>query len=425
MRATVFGTGYVGLVTGTCLAEVGHQVTCVDIDQAKVDGLNRGVIPIYEPGLSPMVKANHAAGRLRFTTDAASAIAHGDVLFIAVDDLNDWVGCLGGHPQTKTPNFDRVAREGALFKNAFTSNPKCSPCRATILTGRNSWQLKEAVSHNGLFPEGFEVYPDLLERSVYTVGLTGKGWGPGDFKTQAKRTRNPAGPSFDGQVNAPVASGINRNDYGKNFDAFLQQREAGKPFCFWMGFHEPHRVYEPNSGVRLGKKLPDVTVPSYLPDTAIVRGDLADYAIEVEWADAFIGNMQGSIGETSVLACLIGAAFLVYTRIASWRIMLSVLLGMVATHVLAERDADGSLTTAQWLAGGRASALFAVLVWWFGPLVSIGTWQPLVSELARALLIGVVVVLVIARMAWRRWQAKRAVEDGRQQPGRHGPDQPR
>jgi len=84
MRVTIFGTGYVGLVTGTCLADVGHDVVCVDIDQAKVEGLNRGVIPIYEPGLEPMVKANHAAGRLNFTTDAAAAIAHGDVIFIAV-----------------------------------------------------------------------------------------------------------------------------------------------------------------------------------------------------------------------------------------------------------------------------------------------------------------------------------------------------
>ena len=84
MRVTIFGTGYVGLVTGTCLAEVGHDVVCVDIDAAKVDGLNRGEIPIYEPGLAPMVKDNHAAGRLVFTTDATKAIAHGDIVFIAV-----------------------------------------------------------------------------------------------------------------------------------------------------------------------------------------------------------------------------------------------------------------------------------------------------------------------------------------------------
>ena len=84
MRVSIFGTGYVGLVTGTCLAEVGHDVLCVDVDAGKVDGLHQGIIPIYEPGLEPMVKANHAAGRLRFSTDAARAIAHGEVVFIAV-----------------------------------------------------------------------------------------------------------------------------------------------------------------------------------------------------------------------------------------------------------------------------------------------------------------------------------------------------
>jgi len=84
MRVTVFGTGYVGLVTGTCLAEVGNHVVCVDIDQAKVDGLNRGVIPIYEPGLEEIVLANHKAQRVEFTTDAVAAIDHGEIIFIAV-----------------------------------------------------------------------------------------------------------------------------------------------------------------------------------------------------------------------------------------------------------------------------------------------------------------------------------------------------
>ena len=84
MRVAIFGTGYVGLVTGTCLADVGHEVVCVDVDAAKVEALADGVVPIYEPGLEPMVKANHAAGRLRFTTDAAAAVAHGEILVIAV-----------------------------------------------------------------------------------------------------------------------------------------------------------------------------------------------------------------------------------------------------------------------------------------------------------------------------------------------------
>jgi len=84
MRVTIFGTGYVGLVTGTCLAEVGHDVVCVDIDQAKVDGLNRGILPIYEPGLEPLVKSNHATGKLRFTIDAPAAVAYAETIFIAV-----------------------------------------------------------------------------------------------------------------------------------------------------------------------------------------------------------------------------------------------------------------------------------------------------------------------------------------------------
>jgi UDPglucose 6-dehydrogenase len=84
MKITIFGTGYVGLVTGTCLAEVGNDVLCVDIDQSKIDKLNQGIIPIYEPGLEDMVKENHESGRLRFTTDAKTAVDHGLFQFIAV-----------------------------------------------------------------------------------------------------------------------------------------------------------------------------------------------------------------------------------------------------------------------------------------------------------------------------------------------------
>lgn len=84
MKVTVFGTGYVGLVQGAVLAEVGHHVTCVDVDAVKIERLKQGYIPIYEPGLEALVKENFAAGRLRFTTDAAAGVAHGDVQFIAV-----------------------------------------------------------------------------------------------------------------------------------------------------------------------------------------------------------------------------------------------------------------------------------------------------------------------------------------------------
>ena len=84
MKVTLFGTGYVGLVTGACLAEMGNHVVCVDVDAAKVARLQRGEIPIYEPTLESIVRRNHASGQLDFTTEAAPAIAHAEVIFIAV-----------------------------------------------------------------------------------------------------------------------------------------------------------------------------------------------------------------------------------------------------------------------------------------------------------------------------------------------------
>ena len=84
MKLTIIGTGYVGLVTGTCFAEVGHDVICVDNDAAKIKLLREGGIPIYEPGLEDMVKRNVAAGRLRFTHSTAEGVTQSDVVFIAV-----------------------------------------------------------------------------------------------------------------------------------------------------------------------------------------------------------------------------------------------------------------------------------------------------------------------------------------------------
>ena len=84
MRITVFGTGYVGLVTGTCFADEGNEVLCVDINASKVAVLEAGEIPIYEPGLDELVHRNTQAGRLKFTTDAAQGVAHGEIIFIAV-----------------------------------------------------------------------------------------------------------------------------------------------------------------------------------------------------------------------------------------------------------------------------------------------------------------------------------------------------
>ena len=84
MKITMIGTGYVGLVTGTCLAEVGHDVLCLDLDQRKIATLESGGVPIHEPGLKPMIDRNVVARRLRFTTDIDAAVIHGGLQFIAV-----------------------------------------------------------------------------------------------------------------------------------------------------------------------------------------------------------------------------------------------------------------------------------------------------------------------------------------------------
>src|SRR5450432_1776239 len=107
MKLTIIGTGYVGLVTGTCFAEVGHHVICVDNDAAKVKVLQAGGIPIYEPGLEELVKKNVAAGRLRFTASTTEGVQNSEVIFIAVPTPPQPDG------STDLSFVERVAREVA------------------------------------------------------------------------------------------------------------------------------------------------------------------------------------------------------------------------------------------------------------------------------------------------------------------------
>jgi N-sulfoglucosamine sulfohydrolase len=205
-------------------------------------------------------------------------------ILIAIADDWSWphAGAYGDRT-VATPTFDRVAKEGARFTHAFTMAPSCTPSRAALLTGQASHRLAEGGNLHGTLPARFAVYPDLLEKAGYFVGVTRKGWGPGRFEPGG-RTRNPAG--------APFAAG---------FDEFMKQRPAGRPFCFWFGSQDPHRPYDKGSGLKAGLKLESVVVPPFLPDTAEVRSDLLDYYLEVQRFDRETGEILDKLAAAGEL----------------------------------------------------------------------------------------------------------------------------
>ena len=224
-----------------------------------------------------------------------------NILFAIADDASHMSAY--GHSFVNTPNFDWIAKTGALFNNAFTTNPKCAPSRASILTGMHTWQLEEACGHLVCtFSNKFSVYTELLEDSGYFVGYTGKGWAPGFWK-EGGRKYNPAGPCFNNkQLEPPEKTKLSNIDYSANFEDFLDQKPHDKSFCFWYGGKEPHRHYVQGEGIRNGKKLEDIEeVPSYWPDNEIVRNDMLDYAFETEWFDTHLGKMLALLKEKGEL----------------------------------------------------------------------------------------------------------------------------
>ncbi|MHC4559798.1 MAG: sulfatase-like hydrolase/transferase, partial [Planctomycetota bacterium] len=206
-----------------------------------------------------------------------------NILFAIADDWS-WphasiahaMGITGSDFVVKTPVFDRIARAGVLFTNAYCSAPSCSPSRSSILTGRFLWQLETAANLRGVLPAKFSVYPEALEEAGYHVGFTGKGWSPGRL---GERVRNPAGPRF------------------KNFAEFMERRPGGRPFCFWFGSWDAHRPYDPESGIQSGMDPNEVVVPACLPDNLVVRKDLCDYYFEVQRFDKRVGEMLDVLKE--------------------------------------------------------------------------------------------------------------------------------
>jgi uncharacterized sulfatase len=153
------------------------------------------------------------------------------------------------------------------------------------------WRLEEGGNLFGSLPVKFPVYPDLLERAGYHVGYVHKGWSPGNCQVGG-RDHNPAGPKrYSRRKLTPPAAGMGKTDYAGNFEDFLNDCPKERAFCFWYGGQEPHRPYEKGSGLRTGRRLEDVPVPGFLPDTPEIRSDILDYYAEIEWFDEHLGRM--------------------------------------------------------------------------------------------------------------------------------------
>jgi len=191
------------------------------------------------------------------------------IVFMADDWSAPHAGAYGDKT-VKTPNFDRIAREGVLFENAFVSTPSCTPSRLSILTGQHHWRLKEGDSLGGSLREEFEVYTEMLQNADYHVGRYGKGVWP---SKHTFRKQDSFGEQF------------------KTFDAFLKKREDDAPFCFWYGGKDPHRPYKLGVGVKSGIDPKAIEAPACLPDNPAVRSDLADYYWCIQRFDREVGTV--------------------------------------------------------------------------------------------------------------------------------------
>ena len=225
-----------------------------------------------------------------------------NILFAIADDWGLHAGAYGT-PWVRTPAFDRIAKEGLLFRNAYTPMAKCAPSRAIVLTGRHLWQNEDAGNHMAYFPAKLKGWPEVLTEKGWHVGITGKGWGPGIAKDEKGKPRQLTGRPFNEHKAKPSTHEISSNDYAENFVDFLDAAPKDSPWCFWYGSTEPHRGYEFGSGEKKGgKKLSDIPrVPSGWPDDDIVRHDMLDYAFELEHTDNHLGRMIAELEQRGQL----------------------------------------------------------------------------------------------------------------------------
>jgi N-sulfoglucosamine sulfohydrolase len=193
-----------------------------------------------------------------------------NILVCMADDWSAPHASILGDPSVRTPHFDAVAKAGRLYRNAFVSTPSCTPSRLSLLTGQHHWRLREGANLGGSLREDYLVYTELLRDAGYHIGHHGKGVWPSKHEF---RQRDSFGPKY------------------ASFEAFLEARPAGQPYCFFFGGRDPHRPYEEGAGADIEVPAP----PPIWPDHPELRADLADYYWHVQRFDGQVGKILSQL----------------------------------------------------------------------------------------------------------------------------------
>ena len=245
--------------------------------------------------------------------------ARPNILFAFADDWGrhasayarvDGDGDRGLDSVVRTPNFDRIAGRGVLFRNAFVNAPSCTPCRSSLLSGQYFWRTgRGAILQGAKWDANIPTWPLLLHDSGYHIGKTWKVWSPGvpvdapfGGRTHSYQRAGGRFNGFSQTATRLVASGKSvaeakdtlMDEVRGNLSAFLAKRAKGKPFAYWFGPTNVHRKWIKGSGKALWNIDPDALkgkLPPFLPDVPVVRQDLADYFGEIAAFDSALGEL--------------------------------------------------------------------------------------------------------------------------------------